>query len=234
MKAHISDMMQWLLSKNLVLNTAKTEIFLFGFKQQWTKVSQPVTVCMGDSAINTSTMARKLRVKFDSHMSFHRYIDAVCRAYYCNIKRLARIHRYLTAKSTAVLGAVIVASRLDYCNSSLAGSSAANISRLQQIQNCLAMLKLRLVLFACTGYRLSSVLTSSLNCKPEKRSTSINKATFLSCLHHVELFRRALFVTTACLTLIVSVLVLESMHSALQHQACGMPCLRLSHQRSHC
>ena len=109
----ISDMMQWLLSNSLALNTAKTEILLFGTRQQLTKVSQPVTACIGESAINTSTMARNLRVKFDNHMSFDQHIDVVCRTCYRNIKRLARIRRYLTAKSAAVLGAAIVASQLD-------------------------------------------------------------------------------------------------------------------------
>ena len=48
------------------------------------------------------------------------------------------------------------------------------------------------------------------------------------------LFRRTLFVTTAYLTSILSVLVLVSVHFALQHHACGMPYLRLLHQRRHC
>ena len=42
-----------------------------------------------------------------------------------------------TTNSAAVLRFTIVASWLDYCNSLLAGSSAANISHLQRIQNYL-------------------------------------------------------------------------------------------------
>ena len=57
MEAYISDMMQWLLSNNLALNTTKTEILLFNTRQQLTKVSKSVAVCIGDSAINTSITA---------------------------------------------------------------------------------------------------------------------------------------------------------------------------------
>ena len=47
MEVCIFKMTQWLLSIiNRVLNTAKTEILLFSTRQQLTKVSQPVTVCI--------------------------------------------------------------------------------------------------------------------------------------------------------------------------------------------
>ena len=110
MEACISDMIQWLLSNNLQLNTAKTEILLFGTRQQLTKVSQPATASIGDSAINTTTMAHNLGVKSDNRMSFDQLVDVVCRECYCNIKRLACIRRYLTAKSATVHGAAIMAS----------------------------------------------------------------------------------------------------------------------------
>jgi hypothetical protein len=55
-----------------------------------------------------------------------------------NIKKLARIRRYLTPHSAAVLGSAIVASKLDYCNSLLTGISSSHIKRLQRVQNALA------------------------------------------------------------------------------------------------
>ena len=60
--------------------------------------------------------------------------DVYC---YLHIRRLACIRQYLTIHYAAVLGAAIVASKLDYCNIFLGSTTAANISRLQRAQNCL-------------------------------------------------------------------------------------------------
>ena len=45
---------------------------------------------------------------------FDRQVDTVCRGCYANIRRLARIRKYLTTESAAILSAAIVASKLDY------------------------------------------------------------------------------------------------------------------------
>jgi hypothetical protein len=90
------------------------------------------------SSISSINTVLNLGVWLDNMMTLDHHINTVCRACYCNIKRLAHIRRYLTVQSARVLAAAIVGSRLDYCNSLLVGTSAAKINRLQRTQNYLA------------------------------------------------------------------------------------------------
>jgi hypothetical protein len=121
LEACITDMLRWLLPNNFSLNAAKFEVMLFGTRQQLTKIPEPTTVHIGDSFITAATSARNLGVWLDSTMSFDVQLANVCRSCYSHIRRLARIRRYLTIQSTSVLGAPIVASKLDYCNGPLGG-----------------------------------------------------------------------------------------------------------------
>ena len=45
---------------------------------------------------------------------------------------------HLTSEACKTVAAAIVGSRLDYCNSLLAGTSVSNLARLQLVQNTLA------------------------------------------------------------------------------------------------
>jgi hypothetical protein len=86
--------------------------------------------------------ARNLGVWLDSTMSFDQHVETVRRVCYCHIRRLARIRRYLTSQSAAIIAAAIVSGRLDYCNSLLVGTSAAK--KLQLVQNSLARVVFRI------------------------------------------------------------------------------------------
>ena len=66
------------------------------------------------------------------------HISSVCRAAYLELRRVASIRPYLTAQ----LVSSAITSRLDYCNSTLAGLPL-QISRLQRVQNNAAKLVLR-------------------------------------------------------------------------------------------
>ena len=100
-------------------------------------MDRSAAIHIGDSAINISDSARNLGVQLDSTLSFDEHVNNVCHNYYLHNKCFARIRQYLTIHSAAVLGAAIVASKLDYCNSLLGGTIVAKIGRLQRAQNCL-------------------------------------------------------------------------------------------------
>jgi hypothetical protein len=140
MEACLADLLRWLLNNNLSLNASKSELLLFGTTQQLAKITQTLTVRIEDSAMCISDTARNrnLGVWLDNTLSFNHHIDIVCRTCYFNIRKLARVRRYLTVQSAAVLATAIITSRLDYCNSLLTGATIANINRLQRIQNHLA------------------------------------------------------------------------------------------------
>ena len=73
----------------------------------------------------------------------HAQIGDVCRVCFLFLRRIASIRSYLTETSTARLVSAFISSRLDYCNSVLAGLPSEQLNRLQRVQNCAARLVLR-------------------------------------------------------------------------------------------
>ena len=67
-------------------------------------------------------------------MSFDKQVSETCKACYFHIRALLHIRAYLTTEASDT----ITGSRLDFCNSLLAGTSVANLTRLQLVQNTLA------------------------------------------------------------------------------------------------
>ena len=71
-------------------------------------------------------------------MSFDKQVSETCKACYFHIRALRHIRASLTTEASKTIAAAIVGSRLDFCNSFLAGTSASNLARLQRVQNTLA------------------------------------------------------------------------------------------------
>ena len=71
-------------------------------------------------------------------MSFDKHVSEVCRTSYFHIHALRYIRFSLTTDAAKIVASAIVGSRLDYCNSLLAGTCVQNLSRLQLVQNTLA------------------------------------------------------------------------------------------------
>ena len=71
------------------------------------------------------------------YLSINRF-QKTCKASYFHIRALRHIRSSLTAEAAKTVATAIVGSRLDYCNSLLAGTSVSNLSRLQLVQNTLA------------------------------------------------------------------------------------------------
>ena len=72
---------------------------------------------------------------FDSSMNMNQQITKLCKI--CNywIFCIRRIRRCLTVTGTQQLVQALVLSRLDYCNSLLAGLPSSQVARLQRVQN---------------------------------------------------------------------------------------------------
>ena len=68
-------------------------------------------------------------------MSFDKQVSETCTACYFHIRALRYIRASLSAEASKTIAAAIVGSRLDFCNSLLAGTSASNLTRLQRVQN---------------------------------------------------------------------------------------------------
>ena len=84
-----------------------------------------------------------LGVKIDQTVPMQNQISSVCRASSLELRRLTSIRPYLSERTSARLVAALITSRLDYCNSVLAGLPAEQIGRLQRVQNNAARLVLK-------------------------------------------------------------------------------------------
>jgi hypothetical protein len=79
-----------------------------------------------------------LGVTFDETLLFNRHVSEVVRTCNFHLRALRRIRPLLSREAANVIGASIVGSRLDYCNSLFYGMTLMNTDRLQRVQNSLA------------------------------------------------------------------------------------------------
>ena len=100
------------------------------------------SVDIGGKHIPFKSLVRNLGVRLDQTLSIQQHSSSECRAAYLELRRIASIRLYLSPSATAQLVSSAITSRLDYCNSSLAGLPVKQISRLQRVQNSAAKLVL--------------------------------------------------------------------------------------------
>ena len=84
-----------------------------------------------------------LGVKIDQTLCMQDQISSVCHASFLELHRLASVRPYLSERTSARLVAALITSRLDYCNSVLAGLPAEQIGRLRRVQNSAVRLVLK-------------------------------------------------------------------------------------------
>jgi hypothetical protein len=63
-------MLMWLLLNNLCLNSDKTELLLFGTKQQLAKVNHTIQLHVGTDVVVRTQSARNLGVWLDETLTF--------------------------------------------------------------------------------------------------------------------------------------------------------------------
>ncbi|KAK3506532.1 hypothetical protein QTP70_006560 [Hemibagrus guttatus] len=130
--ACLVNISSWMTAHQLKLNPSKTE--LLDIPGDPTP-AQDLAISLNNSMISPSATARNLGVTMDNQLSFSSHVTNVtcsCRFLLYNIRR---IRPFLFTQATQVLVQSLVISRLDYCNSLLAGLPQNAILPLQMIQN---------------------------------------------------------------------------------------------------
>jgi len=138
--AHLNEaygsVSEWLSSNFLKLNHSKTEVLLIGSASALDRCKQySSSITLGGVTLPFASSARNLGVTFDQSLSFKLHISNVCRSSYYQLRNIARIRNYFDRDSLEVLLHAFITSRLDYCNSLLAGAPNCDLRRLQLIQN---------------------------------------------------------------------------------------------------
>ncbi|KAM9455123.1 putative RNA-directed DNA polymerase from transposon X-element isoform 2-T3 [Clarias gariepinus] len=135
--ACLADISSWMAAHQLKLNLSKTELLFIPYDSS---PCQDLVISLDNNQITPLTTARNLGVTVDNHLSFSPHIANLtcsCRFLLYNIRR---IRPFLSSQATQVLVQSLVISRLDYCNSLLAGLPLSTIRPLQLIQNAAARL----------------------------------------------------------------------------------------------
>ncbi|XP_075313226.1 uncharacterized protein LOC142373735 [Odontesthes bonariensis] len=152
--ACLADISGWMSMHHLKLNLDKTElVFLPGKACPF----RDPAITVDDSVVTSTRTARNLGVTLDDELSFSPNIASVTRSCRFLLYNIRRIHPFLTDKALQVLIQALVISRLDYCNSLLAGALASAIRPLELVQKAAARLVFNLPKFSHTTPLLRSL-----------------------------------------------------------------------------
>ena len=126
----IDDVLIWMSSNKLKLNTDKTEVMPVCSISRVALVESECANISGNS-VPFKMSVKYLGVHLDQTLSLRQYIDSVCRTSFLELRRAATIRPYLSQSAAARLVAAMIISRLDYCNSVFAGLPVDQVARLQ-------------------------------------------------------------------------------------------------------
>ncbi|XP_071243680.1 uncharacterized protein [Salvelinus alpinus] len=135
--ACLADISVWMTDHHLKLNLGKTELLFLPGKDC---PFHDLAITVDNSIVSSSQSAKNLGVILDTTLSFSTNIKAVTRSCRFMLYNIRRVRPCLTQEAAQVLIQALVISRLDYCNSLLAGLPACAIKPLQLIQNAAARL----------------------------------------------------------------------------------------------
>ncbi|KAK3507518.1 hypothetical protein QTP70_028079, partial [Hemibagrus guttatus] len=152
--ACLMDISSWMMAHLLKLNPSKMELLVIPGDQS---PAQDLALSLNNSMISPSATARNLGVTMDNQLSFSSHVTNVTRSCRFHLYNIRRIRPFLSTQATQVLVQSLVISRLDYCNSLLAGLPLNAIRPLQMIQNAAARLVFNLPKFSHTTPLLRSL-----------------------------------------------------------------------------
>ena len=137
--ACIEHLEQWMKVNRLKLNTDKTQLIWLGTRQQIIKLTAS-HLQLAASSVPFDDTVRNLGVMLDSRLTMSAHTSAVCRSCFFQLRQLRTVKQSLTSDAVCTLVQAFVHSRLDYCNSLLAGVADVHLQRLQSVQNAAARL----------------------------------------------------------------------------------------------
>lgn len=144
----VADIAVWCASRRLQLNASKTEAIWFGSHANLAKLkNHDCLVHVGSESIKPSTVVRDLGVHLDEELTMKQHVAKVAASCFYHIRRLRQIRRRVGTEVTTQLVLAFITSRLDYCNSVLAGLPQVTLEPLQRVQNAAVRLILDLNLW---------------------------------------------------------------------------------------
>ena len=144
LKDCIEDVADWMADSKLKMNDDKTELMAIGTRSKLSQViPNLVPMSISGCDIPFSQSVRNLGFYLDETLSMDAHIKYLCPILFCQFRRIGKIRSFLSTDAANKLAVSLILSRLDYCNSLLAGLPDNKLNKLQRIQNHAARLVLR-------------------------------------------------------------------------------------------
>ena len=135
----LDDIASWMKSNRLKLNPTKTQFMRCATKRRIAQLdTEPIEFC-GEN-ITPVTSVRNLGVVVDMSLTFHSHISRVVSSCFYQMRRLKGSLKALPFDTAKTIVNSFVISRIDYCNSLLAGMPKCSLDRLQGVMNAAARL----------------------------------------------------------------------------------------------
>ena len=138
----IEEIDRWMSSNRLKLNSEKTQFIWLGSRQQLSKVGID-HIHLGNHAVTSQSTVCNLGVHLDGQLTMKVHVQRISQTSFYQLRQLRSVRRSLSVNACSALVHAFVTSRLDYCNSLLAGIGDGLIDQLQTVMRVAARLVLR-------------------------------------------------------------------------------------------
>ena len=134
MEQTLESLDTWFHSQGLKVNTGKTELILFGSRQNCRGLD-PVSIRFREDTIREGPTVRNLGVLFDKHLTWDPHVSALVKK--CNgiLIGLSHVRHQIPRDLLPTIVSALVLSHVRYCLAVFGNGSDKNMQRLQKILN---------------------------------------------------------------------------------------------------
>ena len=115
----VNEVSAWMASNRLQLYHAKTEVLWCTSRRQHQIPAGPVRI--GTTHVQPVSSTRDLGVYIDADIFMRTHVTAVVRACFAALRQIRSVRRSLSRHALLTLVRALIVSKVDYCNSVLAG-----------------------------------------------------------------------------------------------------------------
>ena len=133
----IDGVRDWMASNRLRLHPTKTQFIWFGSRRRLSDIDH-AAIRSTFPTWATLPVVRDLGVLLDGELTMADHVNALCRICFYELRQIRVIRRGLSHEAAITLVHSFILTRLDYCNSVLAGLPRFRIRQLQSVLNCAA------------------------------------------------------------------------------------------------
>ena len=150
----------WFSQSQLKLNSTKSEMIFVGSSRLLAKYNLSSVVTLDGTTLLISSKLKISGVTLDSNLNFAHFISQIIQSSNFHIYAIKQVRKFLPLSTVNALFITLVLSRLDYCNSLIAGSQTIFYANFKPSKTTWSRRFFKLiisalsatVLIVCTGY----------------------------------------------------------------------------------